>query len=62
MRLRDILSGKILLGERSTHRRPKPPCTPDPPKDPPPVKPTEPWCSTGPDLRLFGKDVKKGHT
>jgi hypothetical protein len=58
MRLRDILSGKILLGRRPTGRRP--PCTPDLPKDPPPVKPGEPWCSTGPDVRVLEKNKSKG--
>ncbi len=58
MRLKDILSGKILIGTRPTRRRP--PCSPDPPKDPPPVKPGEPWCSTGPDVREFGKKRRKG--
>jgi hypothetical protein len=51
LRLRDLLSGKLLLG-----RRPTPSgslsCRPDLPKDPPPVKPGEPWCDVGPALKV----------
>ncbi len=51
LRLLDLLSGRILLGKKrpQSHR---PPCSPEPPKDPPPVRPGEPWCDTGPELRI----------
>jgi hypothetical protein len=49
LRLRDIVTGKILLGRRPPSGSQT--CKPDLPKDPPPVKPGEDWCKTGPDLR-----------
>jgi hypothetical protein len=57
LRLRDLLSGRILLG-----RRPTPSgslsCRPDLPKDPPPVKPGEPWCDVGSEPKL-GRRLRK---
>ena len=38
---------------------PRPPCTPKPPSPPPPVRPPDPGCSTGPDMGLLRRILKK---
>lgn len=57
LRLSDILNGRILTPRPPVSRRP--PCTPEPPRDPKPVNPVNPWCDTGPDLRILRKVRKR---
>ena len=58
LNIMDFFTGRVLSNKPGPGSR-RPPCTPDLPKDPKPVRTPEPFCTTGPDLRELGKQLRK---